>query len=330
MKMSLVGLCAAALLVSNASAETINVKAWGITWEQGLQEIADAFTKETGIKVNPIPQTSSTEGLVQISQNRANPNVDVWFTTSSVAARAQNDTELFAKIDLDALTNKDDIISSGISENWVGAYYYPLNVVYRGDAVDAPITKWEDLWNEGYKNNIAAPAFEMYQGRLLVLASVLNGGDITNIDPGFDALKRLAPNVSVWFPSDSDARKAIATGEVDILVATPVFKEALAEDVDNLQMVIPAPTPITYDVMMLVNTPKKDSATKFIDYVLNKDAQEKLAAGHFSVPVNRKAQAPEEISGLMPAEDQLISIDEVILNEHADEWSRRFHSEIAK
>lgn len=330
MKRRLIGLCVAALLASSASAETINVKAWGITWEQGLQNIADKFTSETGIKVNPIPQTSSTEGLVQISQHRSNPNVDVWFTTSSVAARAQNDTELFAKIDLDALTNKGDILESGINDSWIGIYYYPLNILYRESAVSSPITAWKDLWNEDYRNNIAAPAFEMYQGRLLVLAATLNGGSITNIEPGFDALRRLGPNVSVWYPSDSDARKALATGEVDILVGPPVFKEALAEDVSDLKMVIPAPTPITYDVMMLVNTTKKEPATRFIDYVLSKDSQETLAAGHFSVPVNRKASAPEEISRLIPAEDQLISIDEVILNQYADDWSRRFHSEIAK
>jgi putative spermidine/putrescine transport system substrate-binding protein len=321
----------ASLLVASASAraEEITVMAWGTTWEQGLQKVADNFTKATGIKVNTLPQASSTEGLVKLQSMKAKPTIDVWFTTSSVAARAEKDTELFAPIPKDKLTNADKLISGAETPSWVAAYYYPLSIVYRTDLVKRPITSWNDLWDPEFKGKVAVPTVVMYQARMLLIAALLNGGSLQNVEPGFVALKKLAPNVAMYYESDSDARKALAQGEASILVAPPVQAKSVSDDGLPVKIASPKPTPVMFDVMMEVNTPNKDAATKFIDFVVSPESQAILAKEQNCGPVNTAAQVPDDIKAAMPSAEDQVSFDEGVINANVSAWNDRFTKEIA-
>jgi putative spermidine/putrescine transport system substrate-binding protein len=321
----------AALLAAapaRAESQSITVESWGVTWDMGLRTIADNFTKATGIQVVAIPQASSTEGLVKLQAMEANPTIDVWFTTSSVAARAEQDHKLFLPIDKSKLTNAPDLIKGAEEEYWVAAYYYPLSIVYRPDRVYTPITGWKDLWDGKFKGQIAAPSIEMYQARLLLVSTLINGGSIDNIDPGLKGLQALAPNVATWYQSDSDGRKALSLGEASVLVAPPALAKAVADDGVKVKIVSPNPTPVMFDVMMLVNTPKHDAAGKFIDYVLSPESQAIIAKGQNVGPVNVKAEPPADVVAAMPKPADQVTFDEGKINANIAAWTDRFTSQV--
>lgn len=318
----------AAFAAAPARAESITVESWGTTWDMGLRTIADNFTKATGIEVVSIPQASSTEALVKLQAMAAKPSIDVWFTTASVATRAEQDKKLFLPIDKAKLGNAPDLIAGAESEYWVAAYYYPLSIVYRPDMVSAPITGWKDLWATRFKGEIAAPAIDMYQARLLLIAATINGGSIDKIDPGFVGLKALAPNVATWYESDSDGRKALSMGDAAVLIAPPALAKAVSDDGVAVKIVSPPPTPVMFDTMMLVNTPKHDAGEKFIDFVLSPASQALLAKEQNVGPVNVNAKPPADVVAAMPKPADQVTFDEGKINANIAAWTDRFTNQV--
>ncbi|HEY0121640.1 MAG TPA: extracellular solute-binding protein [Rhizobium sp.] len=320
---------ASILIASPALAQDeITVQAWGTTWDMGLRQVADKFTEATGVKVVSIPQSSSTEGLVKLQAMKAKPTIDVWFTTASVAARAETDTELFSPIDKSALTNAPDMIAGSYTDFWVAGYYYPVSIIYRTDMVKEPIKGWSDLWDKRFAGTLAVPSIEMYQARFLMISSLINGGGIDNVEPGFKAMGSIKPNVATWYQSDSDGRRALATGEVSVLIAPPALAKGLAEDGVKVNIVSPKPTPVMFDVMMLVNTPKKDLGQKFINFVVSAESQTVLAGGQAAAPVNNKSPMSAEDVAAMPKAENQVTFDEQKINAGVPAWTERFNKEI--
>lgn len=307
-----------------AQSDEITVQIWGSTWENGLKAISQQFEAETGIKVNPVTQSSSGEGLIKLQVNRDKPTVDVWFATNTIASEAAQDEKLFAKIPHDKLTNRDELIDGAISDDWVGIYYYPMGIVYNADVISEPPTSWSDLWKPEYKGQIIAPAMSIYSGSLLTVANTINGGASDNFDKGFEALKSLNDNVSLYYTSDSQARQSIVQGEGAILVGQSSHMNAVAGEGVNVKMVSPKPSPMYFDVMMMTNGENQEAAAKFIDYIISKGAQEELLSRVNMAPVNRNVELPKELAEILPAEGDGFVMDGRVVLDNISDWSVRF------
>lgn len=72
-----------------------------------------------------------------------------------------------------------------------GTTVYEYDLVYRTAAFPAAPTSWQDLWRPGVTVGVPAVS-QSYGMTFLYLAALLNGGGATNLDPGFDAIRRLA------------------------------------------------------------------------------------------------------------------------------------------
>ncbi|GHF68877.1 extracellular solute-binding protein [Seohaeicola zhoushanensis] len=309
-----------------ALAEDVTVQVWGSTWKSLLEPLSQRFEAETGIKVEVVTQSSSGEGLVKLQAERANPTVDVWFTTNSVAAKASKDQELFTKIPAAEVPNTAGLLPGAFNEDWVAMYYYPMGIIYDVDAVPAEPTSWEDLWKPEYAGSIIAPSMSIYQGSLLLVANELNGGAIDNVDPGFEALEKLNPNVSLYYTSDSQARQSVAQGEGSILIGQSAHFRRLKDEGLNVKMIAPKPAPMYFDVMMMVNGDNQANAAKFINFVVSEQEQQILADAEYMTPVHAGVKVPASLADIMPAEGAGIVFDDQKIAEEIADWNARFES----
>ncbi|HWK47625.1 MAG TPA: extracellular solute-binding protein [Stellaceae bacterium] len=313
-----------------AQGQSITILIWGTTWQLVMKGIAEKFTAATGIAVNLMTQTTGGESLVKLQAMKADPTVDVWFTTSSVAERAVKDGDLFADLPTAQIPNLKNVYPDAIKPRWVGAYAYPLGIVYRPDLVKQPITSWEDLWSSRFVNQIGVPAPSSYQGRMLLLASVLAGGGIDNVEPGFEKLKALSKNVAFWYTSDAQARKALAQGEISVLIAPPSGAKTVRNQGVEVTMISPKPAPVLYDVMTLVKTKRQELGARFIDFVLSTESQAQIATDMENEPVNRFASIPDRLKGQFPKDGDTVAFDEDVVNARIDAWSDRFKQVVAQ
>lgn len=313
-----------------AQQKSIAVMMWGVGWTDVFREASAAFEKETGIKVIEVTQGTSGEGLVKLQAMKARPTIDVWFTTSSVATRAVKDRELFAALPSTDIANWGDVLPDAKTPDWVAAWYYPFSIIYRPELVSKPITRWEDLWDPAFKNKLAIPNMMMYQARLLLTAALLNGGSEKNVDPGFEALKRLRPNVALIYGSDAQARQVLSQGEAAVLLASSAHAKRLRDQGINVVHISPKPTPMLFDVMTLVKTGNAALGAKFIDFALRKETQELISRRMNMGPVNRKAAPAAALVASLPKAGDGVAFDEEVVNQNIGAWTERFNREIAK
>ncbi len=219
---------------------------------------------------------------------KGHPSVDVWFTTDSVAVRAVKDSDMFSDLPTAKISNWGDVPDNAKRARWVGFYGYPVGIIYRNDQVKTPITAWEDLWSPAFKGKLGVPAPSSYQGRVMLIAALLAGGNIDNIEPGLQKLKALRDNVVFWYTSDAQARQALAQGEVSVLVGPTQALRVPREAGVPVTMVSPKPTPLMFDVMTLVKSGKEEMAAQFMDFLLSPEIQGRVS----DVPA-RRADQPE-------------------------------------
>ncbi|OWJ77148.1 ABC transporter substrate-binding protein [Haematobacter genomosp. 1] len=321
-------LAVAAPRIAFAAEKEISVQIWGSTWTGSVSRVAALFEEREGIKVNLVTQSSAGEGLVKLQSMRAKPAVDVWFTTSALAARAQQDEGLFLPLPYDRIPAAAAIEATARSSHWAGLYSYPMGIAYLTHEVDEPITAWEDLWEDRFAQSICAPAMGQYQGRMLAIAAMINGGDLTNVDPGFAALKQLRGNVVSWYSSDTTARKGIAQGEYSVLVTPPAGYKMLLDNGIAATFVAPKPAPMTYDAMMLVNTPRQEAAARFIDFCLTEEIQNLVAQAQGMGAVHPAARSTDEIQAVLPKPEDRVGLDETLINAKIGDWNERFNREV--
>jgi len=286
--------------------------------------LAERFEKDTGIKVNVVTQSSSGEGLVKLQAERDNPTIDVWFTTNAVAATAATDQKLFTKIPQDKIGNISELIDGAHTDDWVAAYYYPLGIIYNADTVPFEPKEWQDLWKPELAHTIIAPSMSIYQGSLLLVANQLNNGTMENVDPGFAAIEKLNPNVSLYYTSDSQARQSMAQGEGSILIGQSAHFHRLKEEGMNVKMITPAPAPLYLDVMMMVNGKNQDNAAKFINYVISEKEQSIMGTSGYMPPVNKNSKSSPALEAVAPAKGTTVVFDGAAIAAHIADWQARF------
>ena len=313
-----------------AQEKKIRIMIWGTTWQSVFKDLSESFTKETGIKVDVETQTSSGEGLVKLQAMRQKPTIDVWFTTQSVAARAAQDKELFAELPSDRMDNAGKVVPGSVTPYWAAIATFPMVLLYRTDLIGEVPTSWADLWKPAYRNKLAMPNIAMYSARMLLLTAKLNGGSEHNIEPGFEKLKALRPNITLFYSSDAQARQALAQGEVAAVFAPPMYLKVLADQGVPVKAAALRPSPLEFDVAMMPRGGKEEWAAAYINYIIRKDVNEIMVAKRNMGPVNVESKVPEYLSSIMPREQDGLVFDEAVVNANITAWTERFNREIAK
>jgi len=324
-------LLAAASAPATAQDKKITLLIWSSTWNGLIKPLAEQFTKDTGIAVDIEVEASSMEGLVKVQAMRGKPTADVWFTAQGVAQRAASDPDLLAPMPVAKLSNWGDLIAGASSPTFAAAYYYPFGIVYRPDLVPGgKISSWEELWGPGFENKLALPAPSFFSGRMILVASLLAGGSIDNVDPGIAKLQALKKNAAFWFTSDPQARKALAQGEVSVMVTSSSTVKTLADQGVVVKMVSPKPAPIIFEGVTILKGGKEEMAAQFVNYVIGQQWQKTITEVWNMGPVNKNVPPAGKFADVLPKPGDSVVFDETTINERLGGWTEKFNQAIGK
>jgi putative spermidine/putrescine transport system substrate-binding protein len=321
----LFGLVASAGAAGNYKGQTLTLLMWGSGWDESMQAAAAAFEKEFGVKIRNESQENASDGLIKLQAEMKKPTVDVWFTTPSIVAKSPKG--LLADIDQSRIADKNDLMPKTIGKNYVTCYYYPFGITYRTDMVKKPITSWADLWDPALKGKVAIPsAGAAYE--FLVVAAYLGGGSEFKIDPGFDKIKKMMPNVGNIYDSDEMPRKLLAQGEIAVAVGGADYYGFMVERGVPAKFITPKPAPLEYDVLTVVKGGKEALAHEFINFMVHPYAQKQTVVEWKCIPVNTKVSAAKELEGAVPKLEDLLVLDINQVNAHQAEWMDRWNREM--
>jgi putative spermidine/putrescine transport system substrate-binding protein len=318
-----------ALALPAAAQKTIVVMTWGGAFMDAMNDVKADIEKATGTKLEFVTQASSVAGLQRLEAQKASPQVDLWMTADATAAVALANG-IIDPLPTAEVPNLKDIPATLVFPAGPTIWSSPRGIFYRVDKTPFEIKTWEDLWDPRLKG-LVTTSIDQDKGMFIMIASLLAGGNEKNIDPGFEKLKALKPNLGVVYKADAESLKFIQAGEVAVAgygVLGVVYK--LLGPGSNYKFVMP-PKPQFLSVnliTMVKGRPNAPEAAKVLNAILDAGIQERIVEQLGSLPSNKNAKAPARIRDVIPPLGDLFRPDWDHVNAKYGEWVDRWNREI--
>jgi len=315
--------------VSAARAAEVVINTWGGAFLEAFNAVQGDIEKVSGAKVKMTSHPGAAAGLSRLIAQKDNPQVDL-FTGIESTAYDGGKAGVFEELTPAMIPNMAKVPKELIMPHGVSIWISLRGIFYRADMVPFEIKKWEDLWDARLKGKVAT-SIMLDKGNFLIMAALLSGGSENNIDPGFEKMKALKPNLVLFYKTDSESIKFLQAGEAAVAgwgILPNVFK--LLEPGSNYRFVIPekpqflAPIPVS----LVKGRPNREESLKVINAILTKDIQEKLAAHLGVVPALPEANPPEKIRDIVPALKNIYQVNWDVVNANFDKWLDRWNKEI--
>lgn len=298
-------------------------------------EIAPKFTEETGIKVNYVAGLSG-EIYSKLELQKDAPQIDVaTFTPGDVIKAA--DAGLAEQIDKSKFPDLDKMDQKYIySDYGVPIFGYTVGIAYNTDIFKkngwAEPTSWNDLYREEFKGKTAYPEVSNAWGHAAYYNLVMaNGGDLENIDPAIDKLKDVAAISDTFYKNSTQLLPVIQQETAAVSILANYVVTDLADSNLPIKMIIPSEgAPLqSLTAVVVKNTPKKEAAEKFINFIITETSQEAVAGGGF-YPVLEGVSLPEKYESVIGIKesDKVYTPDFNKIAEVHEMWIERFAKEV--
>ena len=247
------------------------------TWEGMFpQEVLDAFTAETGIKVN-YSSFDTDETMLAKLETAKGGDYDVVIADDYIIETAIAEG-LVMELDKSKIANIGNVnpVYQGQFFDPEDAYTVPYGagvqtIVYNPDLVDIEISGYEDLWDAALESSLGITSnFRVMNGMALKIAGEsYNTEDIATIEAAGDKLLELAPNIRLI--KDDNTQDDLLSGEVGaaVLYTSQVTMAKMANP--DLKVVFPKEG-IGFGIMgqfIPSDAPNPDAAYAFMDYILD-------------------------------------------------------------
>jgi putative spermidine/putrescine transport system substrate-binding protein len=309
------------------------------SWEQFYREVlVPAFVEVTGGTVSLSPMVS-LEQVAQLTASPQNPPFDVVLLDEG-PFNASPKEELFEKLPTDLVANYDEVLPELQNpEGWgptTGVQV--MGIAYNPTLVSTPPTSWEDLWDAQYRGRVSMQGMQTTQGTsLMVQIAKMNGGSEADIEPAFEALQELKPNLS-GIAANAGALATLFQQE-EVIIAPHDLNNviALKSRGADIDWVMPQEGGIALrPAQQIVKNTSADIelAAAFINAALSTEVQTAMASEpYYFLPSNRNVALSgvlEEKLGSNSAEvlDKLVLLDWNEINQNRTAWIERFDREV--
>ncbi len=339
-----IALGAAAFMTGGTAAEaqdkgTVYFLSWGGTIQTMLEKEgwADEFKKDTGYTVTLVPKATSAEIIATAIAQKNSPQVDV--VMCDLAAFQQGMAQqIFEPLDEKAVPNLSKMVPNArLGDTGVAPYADILALVYQKDVFErngwAPPKTWKDLFRPEFgKTLIIPPVSNTYGMYLLVELARENGGDERNIQPGFEALKKLAPNVVDWtttFAKIADLMQQ-ETGAISVFGNASGWE--IAKRGVPVDVIVPEGSYMSPTVAgVMKNAPNSEGARALLNWLISEKVLTYRAERFGQSPLNTAVKLGGEAGQHVITGDALKSLKTVDYDYIAtvrNEWNQQFQREV--
>jgi putative spermidine/putrescine transport system substrate-binding protein len=317
---------------------TLVVAGYTGSFEKGLESsVIPAFEKKYDCHITYVPG-ASTDTNAKLQAERAHPQIDVAIVDEGPQAQAAS-LGLFAPLDPSIVTNLASVYPVAKLPGNVGV---AIGLVAIGLAYDTkvfaenhwpPLRSWRDLERPELKGKEVLPSITQTYGiMLLVMEAKLHGGSESDIDPGFAAMKKLAP-YAVNFDKTADVSPYFLQGQAIVSVWGNSRTNTLRASGFPIEFVYPTEGAgaLLATANLVKGAPHPKLAQEFINFLLEPQTQVTDAETVFFGPTNSRTKLPEKLATVVTTQAEvkkLIHPDWAIINRHRAEWTDRWTKEI--
>ena len=326
-----------ATLALPASAEDLVVAIFGGSFVDNAKKChAQAFEKATGATVKYV-LGSSVQTAAKLRATGGRAEFDVTYMDSQIVKQMKAEG-LLQPLEPAKIAHWNDLydVSKDPGNQWVSLMFAGTTIAYNTTLVKTPPTSWADLWKPEYKGKLAIPDISGTSGQqFLIAAARLNGGSLENIAPGFEAIKKLKPNVQMMYTQPDQLIPLFERGDIAIAVWYTDRTGAAASK--GVPVAAAYPKEGAIGIVPTVSIPKgsqkKELAEKYISVLLSPEGQLCYAQTQFAGPSNKKVKLPPDLAKLLPYGENVERMyfpDTDVLAKKLPEWAERWGREITR
>lgn len=286
-------LCAAIAISSIASAQdalaqkkkfegvTLNINGYGGAYDEILKEtVAKPLKEKYGLEVIYQPG-GSTAATARVLASKEDPPFDL-LMADSPAIPALIEAGVLDEIDDKDVPNATKVFPQLREFGKFGLPFSIASIVLTSNnkQVKTPPTSFKDLAKPEFKGRVGVITLESTGGVLTLLAlAESNGGSVSNIEPGFAALRAIKPNILAGFGATVPQLQAFQQEEIWV---GPFWNGRVYEMQQKgapMDMIVPAEG--VYSLMSYVLPIKKsknrDAVLAYLDQAMSDEAISALA-----------------------------------------------------
>ncbi|RXZ80772.1 extracellular solute-binding protein [Paenibacillaceae bacterium] len=262
----------------------------------------EAFTNQTGIKVNQVKGTAE-ELVARMKQEGAASEADLFIAVDGGVLDYAKQSGVLQPLESEQVLAQVPVQWRDPDQHWVGIATRARVIVYAKDRVDpSELSTYEDLTSDKWKGRVLVrSASNLYNHSLLASFIELNGEqDAEAWARGIVANLARSPE-----GGDRSQAKAVISkvGDVAIMNTYYVGQMSISKDVEeaataaNLGIFFPnqhtTGTHLNVSGAGLAKFARnQEHAVKLIEYMTSKAGQTLLSQGSFEFPVNEEAEVP--------------------------------------
>lgn len=284
-----------ALAATGCNDSKDELKIYSIIHDEETAALVHLFTERTGIPAAYL-RASTGELVNRVIAEKNDPHADILLggaTAYHIQAAKAGALEPYLSPyaeNVPGVSRSEEGLYTGFCVLALGIGVNEARFAEKFPGVPVPQT-WDDLLNPAFKGEIvltnpaaSSTAYLFVQNQLQRLGSEL----------GWEYLKRLAPLVGQFPDSGSAPAKLVGTGEYALCVSYIHALEKYRAEGFGVVSIAPPSTVGDVDcIAIMKNTPRLDSAKRFVDFMLSKEAQELMSEMTYTAPVNPEAQGRE-------------------------------------
>jgi putative spermidine/putrescine transport system substrate-binding protein len=212
--------------------------------------------------------------------------------------------------------------------------YVAQALVWDKNIVKTKPDSWMAMWDPAYKGKIVVPDIATSHGSFFLLtAADMNGGSVKNIDPGFELIKKLKPNILTFYTQHAQLAQLFTQGEVAMASWTSDRAQAAIDGGASIGWTVPKEGAYIVDSTIGIAKGSKntEAALKYVNFVLGEAAQAANAQHTYLAPVNKEVKLAPEIAAKLPVADlpRLKPANWDYVTTVRPEWVQRWTREIA-
>jgi len=308
-------LSAPAILRKAYAAEPLRVSSYGGYFEDSLKEfIYPTFTKETGIEVRSIAQSSGTVWFASLKAgiDAGQPPTDVTMGGGIDVIKFHS---LFQTLDESKLPNLGNLPPELVSRTEdghpysIGVLAWFLTFVQNTDYFPDPIQSWADVWDPKFEDSIGWTEDINLSYLLDITAVTFFGGTrILETREGIETVMakaaELRRNVTLWYRDEGQFQQSLQSGEIPAGQYYNDVAGLMAADGFPVISVFPKEGGvIDYGSWSLVNgSEQAEAAHVFIDYCCDPKVQ-----GEISRSIGTAPTVSQQAAGLTDEEFAAVS-----------------------
>ena len=246
--------------------------------EENTQKILEAFTADTGIKVQSV-HLSSGPALARIQAEAGRPQADIWLGAPSDNHISAKEQGLTISYKSDAYNHLNPMFKDP-EGYWRCFYMNPLCFGVNTAALKkagAPMpTSWADILKPEYKGIIQAPTPQSAGTAKVMVYSLI---EIMGEDAAYKYMASLSKNIQTYTSSGTGPSKGVGVGDCAIGIQfTPAFFNFIQQGYP-VKVVFPSEG-VGFEapaVSILKGVKNLEAAQTFVDWLVSKKGQDALS-----------------------------------------------------